>query len=213
MTCSGESAAAHAPRTRSPPPAGWCSPRFDVRMMMQWRKSTVWPLASVNRPSSNTCRNRSQALRVRLLELVEQHHRERLLAHAIGQRLRLVASSGSPTILRIDSTLWNSLMSSRMSRSADRTGTPRASWRARSCPCRSVRRTETRRRACRIGQPGLQHRHAIDDGIDGFVLTDHPRAEEAAQVGQVHALPIVQHLLRHAGQLRHRRQHLVAPHA
>ena len=30
--------------------------------MIVWRKSTVWPLASVSRPSSNTCRNRSQAL-------------------------------------------------------------------------------------------------------------------------------------------------------
>src|SRR4030095_12690615 len=32
-------------------------PRLEVRMMMQCRKSTVCPLASVRRPSSKTCRN------------------------------------------------------------------------------------------------------------------------------------------------------------
>ena len=29
-------------------------------MIRQWRKSATWPSASVSRPSSNTCRNRSQ---------------------------------------------------------------------------------------------------------------------------------------------------------
>ena len=45
-----------------PSPALWwlVAPRLVVRMIRQWRKSATWPSASVSRPSSNTCRNRSQ---------------------------------------------------------------------------------------------------------------------------------------------------------
>ena len=61
-----------------------------------------------------------------------------------------------------------------------------------------------------IGEPGLQHGHAIDDGIDGFVLANHACAEETAQLGEVHTLAVVEYLLRHASQLRHRSEHVGA---
>ena len=49
-------------------------------------KLATSPAASVSRPSSNSCSSRCSALRVRLLDLVEQHDAERLRAHARRQQ-------------------------------------------------------------------------------------------------------------------------------
>ena len=58
---------------------------LDVRTMTQWRKSTSRPWRSVRRPSSKTCRKMSQHRLCGLLELVEQDHRERVLADSRDQ--------------------------------------------------------------------------------------------------------------------------------
>ncbi len=48
-------------------------PRFDVMMMTVFLKSTVRPWPSVSRPSSSSCSSTLKHLRVRLLDLVEEH--------------------------------------------------------------------------------------------------------------------------------------------
>ena len=90
MTLAGVEARPDLPTKPTPGPVGIAEPRFEVRMITQWRRSTVRPLRSVSRPSSKTWRKTSQIVRVRLLELVEEQHRERLLAHRGDQRRRLL---------------------------------------------------------------------------------------------------------------------------
>ena len=63
-----------------------------------------------------------------------------------------------------------------------------------------------------IGQAGLEHRDPVDDGLDGLVLADDARAKKRADRGEIDPLAIVEHQLRHAGELGQRRQHVLAPH-
>ena len=42
------------------PPVATLAPRLEVMMITVWRKSVASPRGSLRRPSSNTCRNRSQ---------------------------------------------------------------------------------------------------------------------------------------------------------
>ena len=65
--------------------AGTREPMLEVMMMTVLRKSTVRPCASVSRPSSRTCSRVLNTSGVRLLDLVEQHHRVRLAAHRLGE--------------------------------------------------------------------------------------------------------------------------------
>ena len=56
----GVELAGPADEARRPARVGIAEPRFEVRMITQWRRSTVRPLRSVSRPSSKTCRKTSQ---------------------------------------------------------------------------------------------------------------------------------------------------------
>ena len=67
-------------------------PRLEVRMRMVLRKSTVRPWPSVSRPSSSTCQQHVEHVRVGLLHLVEQHHRVRPAPHRLGQLTALVVA-------------------------------------------------------------------------------------------------------------------------
>ena len=56
------------------------------------RKSTVRPWPSVSRPSSSTCKQDVEHVRMRLLDLVEQHDLIGPPAHRFGQRAALVVA-------------------------------------------------------------------------------------------------------------------------
>ena len=60
-------------------------PRLVVMMMTVFLKSTERPCASVSRPSSKHLQQRVEDVGVRLLDLVEEHHRERLAPHLLGE--------------------------------------------------------------------------------------------------------------------------------
>ena len=60
-------------------------PRFEVRMMTVFLKSTVRPCPSVSRPSSSTCSSTLNTSLMRLLDLVEQDHLIGPAAHGFGQ--------------------------------------------------------------------------------------------------------------------------------
>ena len=54
------------------------------------RKSTVWPCPSVSRPSSSTCKQDVEHVRMRLLDLVEQHDLIGPPPHRFGERAAFV---------------------------------------------------------------------------------------------------------------------------
>ena len=56
------------------------------------RKSTVRPWPSVSRPSSSTCEQHVEHVRVRLLDLVEQDHGVRTAADRLGQLAALLVA-------------------------------------------------------------------------------------------------------------------------
>ena len=147
--------------------------------------------------------------RMRLLELVQQHHRERLLADALGQRVR----TGRRAALAHDL--------------ADRlTGLELAHVQ----PDQPVGRTEQELRerlrqfglagaggageeedADRLGgvdQARLQHGDAVDHRADGLVLADHPLGEVGAHGGEVERGGVAEDVRRQAGHLRDRLDHL-----
>ena len=60
-------------------------PRFEVMMMTVFLKSTVRPLPSVSRPSSMICKQHVEHIRMRLFDLVEQHHGIRPPPNLLGE--------------------------------------------------------------------------------------------------------------------------------
>ena len=65
---------------------------FEVMMTIVLRKSTVRPWPSVRRPSSSSWSRTLNTSGVRLLDLVQQHHRVRPPAHGLGQLAALVVA-------------------------------------------------------------------------------------------------------------------------
>ncbi len=118
ITCWSTNTSLVAPK---PMPADrWlAAPRLEVRMMKAWRKSATWPLASLSRPSSNTWRNRSQTLLWAFSNSSSKTTLKGCLRTRSTRGSPPVEKPRSPTILLTDSGAWNSLMSSRTSRSAD----------------------------------------------------------------------------------------------
>ena len=70
----------------------YSDPRFEVMMISTLRKSTVRPCPSVSRPSSSTCKQDVEHVRMRLLDLVEQHHLVGPPPHRLGQRPALLVA-------------------------------------------------------------------------------------------------------------------------
>ena len=116
MTCAFENV---SPGGANPkPPLRWAvAPRLLVMMMRQWRKSATRPEGSDRRPSSKTCRNKSQ--------MPDQDFSNSSSKITENGCLRTRAMSEpvspgdpSPMILGIESGVWNSLMSRRIMRSS-----------------------------------------------------------------------------------------------
>jgi hypothetical protein len=83
--------------------------------MTVFLKSTERPWPSVRRPSSRICSSELKIVRVSLLDLVEQHHRERLAPHLLGELATLLVADvpgGAPNSRRDRVLLANSPMSS-----------------------------------------------------------------------------------------------------
>ncbi len=130
-------------------------------------------------------------VRVRFLELVEQHDRERLLADAVRQRLRFAGIAESPRILRVAPSAWILAHVADCTQLARRSRTGTAASVFASCvlpvPAGPAKR-KTAIGLAGIGETGLEHRDAIDDGVDGFVLAAHARGAELPRRLQVDAL-------------------------
>ena len=94
-------------------------------MITQRRKSAVRPCLSVSRPSSKTCRKRSQTVCVRPSRTRRAGRPRTARLRTDGDQRRASPSTlESPSSRSRLSGVWNSLMSSRTSRSASRRGTP-----------------------------------------------------------------------------------------
>ena len=91
------------------------APRLVVRMIMQWRKSATWPMASVSRPSSNTCRNRSQIVACAFSNSSSSTTENGCLRTRLISESRVVAAQDLVRGLGV----WNSLMSRRIMRSTE----------------------------------------------------------------------------------------------
>ena len=101
----------------TPGPEEIFAPRFEVMMITAWRKSAGSPRGSLRRPSSKTCRNRSQTLGSAFSNSSSS------TTENGWRRIRATsdASSGSasPSIRRAEPGFWYSLMSSRIIRSPE----------------------------------------------------------------------------------------------
>ena len=67
-------------------------PMLLVMMMTVFLKSTVRPCASVRRPSSRSCKQDVEDVRMRLLDLVEQHDLVRAAANRLGELAALLVA-------------------------------------------------------------------------------------------------------------------------
>ena len=107
------------PAKPTPGPRGIAEPRFEVRMITQWRRSTVRPLRSVKRPSSKTWRKTSQICACAFSNSSSRRTENgclRTCAISGAASSCLVASPRSRSRL---SGVWYSLMSRRRSRSSE----------------------------------------------------------------------------------------------
>ena len=179
-------------------------------MMMQWRKSATWPMRVGQPAVVEHLQEQVPDRGVRLLELVEQHHGERLLAHAVDERVVSVASP-LPRILCVVSAVWNSLMSRRIMRSTEpnRYSATVLASSVLPVPVGPANRNTP------IGlpgslRPGLEHGDAVDDGADRLVLADDAARRSSSRIGgEIDALLVVEDRDRQAGELRQRHDHVV----
>ena len=157
-----------------PAASGSREPRFEVRMMTPWRKSAVAPALVGQAAVVEDLQEQVPDVRVGLLELVEQHDRERLLRTAAisGAAVRLAAAS--PSSRSRLSGVWYSLMSSRTIRSAraeqvlgERLGDLGLAGAGRADE------EEDAERPRRVGETRLDQRDALDEAVDRLRLADH----------------------------------------
>ena len=109
--------AANPDAGENPIPLAIRAPRFEVMMITAWRKSAGSPRGSLSRPSSKTCRNRSQTLGSAFSNSSSS------TTENGWRRIRATseASSGSPepSIRRAEPGFWYSLQSIRIIRSPE----------------------------------------------------------------------------------------------
>ena len=175
---------------------------------MQWRKSATWPMASVSRPSSNTCRNRSQiagcafsnssssttengCLRTRLMSEFDVAPPPRILCVGL-RRLELAHVEADHAVDRAEQDIRRRVLASSVL----------------PVPV-GAREQEHADRLAGIVQAGLEHGDAVDDGADRLVLADDAAREVGADRGEVDALVAVEDRDGQAGELRQRHDHLV----
>ena len=181
-------------------------------MITQWRRSTVRPLRSVSRPSSNTWRKRSQTLRVRLLELVEQEHGERLLAdreisgaacssarvaeqavEALGGLVLAHVEPDEP-VVRAEEELAEGLCDLGLARAG------------------RADEEEHAERPRRVGEPRLHERDPVDEALDRLRLAEDAALEEGAYAVEAEGCAWIEHVQREARRGAQRRDHRLGRH-
>ena len=174
-------------------------------MIRQWRKSATWPSVSVSRASSNTCRNRSQmrgcAFSNSSSRTTENGCLRTLLISEVGLAGTCRCRGWWRSIRRSGIRSCRAGSGGRPSRTDIR---PR-SWQARSCRCRSVPRTGTRRSAGSGSfSPALSMAMRSTTLVTASSWPITRLAKNAADGGEVDALLVVEDRDRQTGQLRQR---------
>ena len=177
-------------------------------MITAWRKSARLAARVAQPAVVEHLQEQVQDARVGLLELVEQHDRERLAA---DPRRPATRSSGSPSpsIRRAVPGFWYSLRSSRIIRS--RRAEQVLGQRLGDLGLARAGRADEQQhglRARRVGQPRLDQRDALDHALDRLRLADHARGEERAQRVDVEPLALVEQRQRQPGALGDRGEHV-----
>jgi len=144
---------------------------------------------------------------VRLLDLVEQDHGERLLLHGGGQQPRPLARSDEP-FERTERRELAHVETPQPPRVAEQQLGQAASQLGLADTGRPHEHQDTER-LLRIGQPGLDQRDEIEHGIGCFALAHHAFGQRLAHTVQVQRDRIVEDPRRDAGGLPKRRQHVV----
>ena len=151
-------------------------------MITAWRKSAALAARVAQPPVVEDLQEQVPDARVGLLELVEQHDRERLAADlrrpASGPR---APRRGRRASAAREPGFWYSLMSSRIIRS--RRAEQELGQRLGDLGLARAGRADEQQhglRARRVGQPGLDQRDALDHALDRLGLADHARGEERA---------------------------------
>ena len=184
---------------------------FEVSTITQRRKSTTRPCRSVRRPSSNTCRKRSQigwAAFSNSSSRTTANGSLRTEETSAAPRCSCVVSERSRSS---DSGVWYSLMSRRTSRSAE--PEEELGERLRDlglARARSARRRGRRRGARGIRDAGLDHRDPLDDAVHGLGLLEHAALEERAHLRERERGLRIEQGEREAGPRRERREHVGA---
>ena len=148
--------------------------------------------------------------RMGFLELVEQQHRERLLAHAADQRICFECRSAA-----LPENLAHRFVGLKLAHVEPDQALGRTEQKFRygfgELGLAGAGRPGEQKdadRLARIVEAGLEHGDAIDDRTDRLVLAEHPRIEEFAHCREVELLPGVENRQRQAGELRQRFQNL-----
>ena len=148
---------------------------------------------------------------VRLFELVEEHDRERLLPHLVGQRLAV------GLLIGLAEDLPRRLHGLELAHVEPDEPIGRAEEKLREGLCQlglsragGACEQEHGDRPARIGEAGFEHGNPVDDDVDRLVLADDACGKVAPDGGELDPLPIVEHELRHAGELGQRGENVLA---
>ncbi len=142
------------------------------------------------------------AVGVGLFEFIQQHHRERLFADAVDQRLH-------PGFASLAENLGGGIHSLELAHVQSQHAIGRAEQELGQClgqlrlaGPRGPREQKNANWLTRIDKAGLQHGDTVDQGADGLVLSHHALREEGSHQGHVHASPNIQDRGRKPGDLR-----------
>ena len=171
--------------------------------MMERRKSTTRPCWSVRRPSSKTWRNRSQTCSDAFSNSSRRitqngSFRTDAIKHGAG---RLRSRRGEQAVEGVRRLELAHVQPDHPARGPEHELGQRLRDLGLARACRPDEE-EHAERACRVGQAGLHDRDALDEALDGLRLAEHPRVEEAADLGQVEPLPRIEQREGEAGRAR-----------
>jgi hypothetical protein len=163
------------PRQPTPDSVGTAEPRLLVRMTIVRRKSAVTPRGSVRRPASDL-QQQVERVDVGLLDLVEQHHRERTLAHGRREQARFAARADQALERVVGGVLAHV-----EAHEAGRVAEEQLGHRAGELGLADARGPDEEQHAvglARVREPGLHERHQVEDRGDGLGLAHHAALEE-----------------------------------
>ena len=204
--------AANAPEVGEKPrprPEAIRAPRLEVMMITAWRKSAAPPRGSLSRPSSKTCRNRSQTLGSAFSNSsssTTENGWRRIRAHERGVVDVAVPEHAAARRARV-------LVLAHVEPDHPVAGAEEVlGQRLGDLGLAGAGRPDEQQHGLRpggVGQARLQQRDALDHAVDGLGLADHARAEEDPQRVHVEPLALVQQRGRQARALGDRAEHVL----